>query len=358
MHTSILSFILALIFALSVNAHWKAPTHHNGYLNYTTIPGLFLQDSPTTNASTFNFTASNFGLIPRRYPSDSTWPNPSPGAGKPTQWQRLTHHITSLNTHSPPNVRYALLYLGRHGEGYHNAAEAFYGTPAWNCFWAERDGNGSVVWADAEITPTGAQQALAVNVFWKSLIPEGVPLPQSYYTSPLRRCLETANLTFGGLELPRGREFKPTVKEGFREGISAHTCDRRGTRTAIREAYPGYGIEAGFTEVDELWEKGHAETSGDQDLRSKEVLDEVLGGDGSTFVSVTSHSGEIASLLRVLGHQEFSLSTGAVIPVLVKVTTLKSAPATSTYEAFTSVSTCAMAPTVTAASCNDCSCCK
>ncbi|KAF4207762.1 hypothetical protein CNMCM5878_005870 [Aspergillus fumigatiaffinis] len=36
------------------------------------------------------------------------------------------------------------------------------------------------------------------------------------------------------------------------------------------------------------------------------------------FVSVTAHSGEIASLLRVLGHRAFSLKTGAVIPVLVK----------------------------------------
>jgi hypothetical protein len=29
-------------------------------------------------------------------------------------------------------VQYKVLYMGRHGEGYHNVAEAFYGTPAWD----------------------------------------------------------------------------------------------------------------------------------------------------------------------------------------------------------------------------------
>lgn len=27
----------------------------NGYINYTTVTGYFLQDEPTTNASTFNY---------------------------------------------------------------------------------------------------------------------------------------------------------------------------------------------------------------------------------------------------------------------------------------------------------------
>lgn len=48
------------------------------------------------------------------------------------------------------------------------------------------------------------------------------------------------------------------------------------------------------------------------------LLDDVFGNDGSSFVSFTSHSGAIGSLLRVLGHQEFRLATGAVIPVLVR----------------------------------------
>jgi hypothetical protein len=121
------------------------------HINYTVVPGIFLQDEPSTDASTFNFTASNFGLINRTYPSDYTYFDHA----RKTQWQRLSNYISSLNHQAHRNERYSLLFLGRHGEGYHNAAETYYGTPAWNCFYSERDGNGSVTWADAQITQKG-----------------------------------------------------------------------------------------------------------------------------------------------------------------------------------------------------------
>jgi hypothetical protein len=40
----------------------------------------------------------------------------------------------------------SVLFLARHGEGFHNIAESFYGTPAWNCYWAQRYGNGTITW--------------------------------------------------------------------------------------------------------------------------------------------------------------------------------------------------------------------
>lgn len=73
-----------------------------------------------------------------------------------------------------------------------------------------------------------------------------------------------------------------------------------------------------MSEEDELWEAGHRETNAEIDARIGRLLDDVFGTDGSSFVSFTSHSGAIGSLLRVLGHQEFRLATGAVIPVLVR----------------------------------------
>ena len=33
------------------------------YINYTTVPGYFLQDDASTDASTFNYMTTNFGLI-------------------------------------------------------------------------------------------------------------------------------------------------------------------------------------------------------------------------------------------------------------------------------------------------------
>lgn len=88
------------------------------------------------------------------------------------------------------------------------------------------------------------------------------------------------------------------MKELFREGISGHTCDRRGTKSYIEEAFPAYKIEAGFSETDLLWKPLVGEVPVDEDIRSKEALDEVFNSDDSTYVSITSHSGEISSLLR------------------------------------------------------------
>lgn len=266
----------------------------DSYINYTTVTGYFLQDELATNASTFNFMTTNFGLINRTYPADSTLHSPH----NLTQWQRFKHQITQLNRKAPRGTEYKLLYMGRHGDGYHNDAQAYYGTPAWNCYYSELDGNSSVTWSDAHLSPLGVAQALAVNEFWASEIKnQKIPTPQSYYTSPLTRCLQTANYTFNGLDLPARHLFIPQVKEYFREGISGHTCDRRSNETYIHNLFPSYRIEPGFTEDDELWVALHGETSTDQGVRSKRVLDSVFSTDDSTYISITSHSGEIGSIL-------------------------------------------------------------
>lgn len=50
---------------------------------------------------------------------------------KKTQWERFEYKIQELNRKAPADTEFKLLYLGRHGQGYHNVAEAFYGTEAW-----------------------------------------------------------------------------------------------------------------------------------------------------------------------------------------------------------------------------------
>lgn len=154
-------------------------------------------------------------------------------------------------------------------------------------------------WADAHLDPNGISQAQTAANYWLSRIQlQNIPLPQSYYTSPLYRCLQTSNITFSTLPLPKSRPFKPLIKELFREGISGHTCDRRSNRTFIHESFPLYKFEKGFSEKDLLWKALQGEISTDQDIRSKKVLDEVFGSDDNTWLSITSHSGEIASILR------------------------------------------------------------
>ena len=125
-----------------------------------------------------------------------------------------------------------------------------------------------------------------------------IPVPQSYYTSPLTRCLQTANITFANLKLPPQTPFKPVVKESFRETISGHTCDRRSDKSFIQDILPSFTFESGFADKDTLWQAHMGETDADQDVRSHQVLSDVFDNDDNTFISVTSHSMEIASILR------------------------------------------------------------
>jgi hypothetical protein len=76
-----------------------------------------------------------------------------------------------------------------------------------------KEGDGELNWVDATLTNTGEQQAQAAHKFWEQGLKNGIPPADSYYTSPLYRCLQMANLTFSGLSLPDDKPFKALVKE-------------------------------------------------------------------------------------------------------------------------------------------------
>ncbi|KAL2803312.1 histidine phosphatase superfamily [Aspergillus granulosus] len=302
----------------------------NKYINYTTVKGYFEQDIETTDPSTYDYTSHNFGLIDRSYDADK------PGSKNLTQWERFHAELQALNENSPKHVSYKLFFMGRHGEGYHNAAESYFGTPAWNCYWALLAGNGTHTWWDADLTSEGINQATIAHEYWLSQYEtQRIHFPDAYYSSPMTRALKTANITFTGLPLAAAgaADFIPEVKEGFREGMSMHTCNERRSKSYIEDLFPGWTFEKGFTEDDELWTGVTAEPSEAQDERSREALDDIFskGKKGKKpngvcaphkkddlVVSITAHSGEITSILRVIGHQPFRLSTGAVIPVLIR----------------------------------------
>ena len=62
-------------------------------------------------------TATNFGVKNRSYPALAGCD------GDLTQWQRLEKQVSALNADTASNIEYKVLFMGRHGEGYHNAAE-------------------------------------------------------------------------------------------------------------------------------------------------------------------------------------------------------------------------------------------
>jgi len=70
-----------------------------------------------------------------------------------------------------------------------------------------------MTWVDARLTDTGIAQAEVAHGAWEKQIENKIPFPESYYVSPLNRCLATANITFKGLGIPHTDPFRPTIKE-------------------------------------------------------------------------------------------------------------------------------------------------
>jgi hypothetical protein len=63
-------------------------------------------------------------LIDRSYPGEDN------SDGK--QWKRFEAYVSSLEAAKKEGESFKVLFLGRHGEGWHNVAEAKYGTKAWD----------------------------------------------------------------------------------------------------------------------------------------------------------------------------------------------------------------------------------
>ncbi|KAF4984709.1 hypothetical protein FZEAL_150 [Fusarium zealandicum] len=348
MKLSVVSTLLALTPSALADWHFSKGKE----IKYTAVEGFFMQDDPATDPATFDYVDWNFGLLNRTYPTDPS----NPRMGYKTQWQRFEQYVKHLNRNANRDrTRYKVLVMGRHGEGWHNAAESFYGTPAWNCYWGEQAGNGTAIWQDPLLTPAGLQEAYKANAYFKSRFEdEGMPYFETFYTSPLARCVRTAYETFKGLDLPKSAPFEPIVKEKIREGISIRTCDHRSSRTYIESLAPRIKFEKGFTDEDELWTGEKGETAEHQLARSKEALDDIFTSDNAVWISISSHSGEITKLLQALNHQPFRLATGQIIPVLVKADVVYPEP-TSTYVSFTSEATCD-APPVTSIPGQGCVC--
>ena len=69
----------------------------------------------------------NFGLINRTYPTDAAGDEE-----KEKHWTRFERYVRSLDATKKENERFKVLFLGRHGQGWHNVAESKYGTKAWD----------------------------------------------------------------------------------------------------------------------------------------------------------------------------------------------------------------------------------
>lgn len=306
--------------------------------------GIFAQSDPCTDDSSFNYLKCDFGLV-----INGGWPALKKlmsdlNLAKEDYAERVDD--CPLGGYEEHQVRYKVLFLARHGQGYHNLAIEIYGQEEWDDYWSKLDGDGNITWGpDPELTPLGAEQAKRNNIAWKKQIEKKVPLPHSFYVSPFTRALDTYYHTWNDIEIYRrslrsdsigsassgegltATDPVPLIVEDLRETMGVHTCDKRRTKSYIHDRYPTYEFEKGFTEEDVLWSETHRETPGEQNIRTRRFLDALFEADWDappgrrhTYVSVSAHSGVINSFLDIIGHRPFQVSTGGMIPVVVKAT--------------------------------------
>lgn len=101
-------------------AKWVFKAEPNVFIDIADLEDQYPDGKVTTQA--------NLGLIPdQRYPSD----DPSSSSRDQRDWVRLAAYLEWLNENSPENVRYKVLYLTRHGLGYHNKLHKEVGTVEW-----------------------------------------------------------------------------------------------------------------------------------------------------------------------------------------------------------------------------------
>ena len=171
-----------------------------------------------------------------------------------------------------------LFFLQRHGQGWHNVAPSNFSRVDWNCYWAEQSGRDGVVWEDAELTPKGVQQIQ--NLHQRIKDTPDFPQPEKFFVSPLRRTLQTWNITWNGLP-----HKTPLIKEFAREI---------------------YGIDS--------------ESDQHCDYRAAVLLQDIFNDSpDEKVISVVLHSGIIYCLLDVVGHRYFPMATGGAIPVVIAI---------------------------------------
>ncbi|KAK6456858.1 phosphomutase [Scheffersomyces xylosifermentans] len=266
--------------------------------DFEPVRGFFRQTSEETNDMAFNYASEDFGIL------------------KP--WDQIIDELASLNSTAPENVQYKLLFLARHGQGWHNIASQRYPKEEWFSKWRYLGTDGEVTWGpDAKLTDLGKAQAKENCQVWSSQLSKGAPLPSKFYVSPLSRSIDTLQLTWEGKPIPR-----PLVIEDLRETIGIHLCHQRLSKSQLEKNYPQLDFDSDFPGTDELAEKYSKtrEALHEQFLRVDGVLQRLFDQDDGSVISITSHAGTIRSFITVIGHRKFTIPTGGMIPIVVKGT--------------------------------------
>lgn len=282
--------------------------------DFEVVPGFFAQLDPSTDDLEFRYTEANLGRL--------------------KLWKDIESELQQLNDNSDDNVSYKLILCARHGQGFHNVVVEKYSLEEWHAKWGALGTDGELDYGpDAMLTDLGINQGKENRQVWAREIEEhGAPIPLKFYVSPLQRSLWTCVYTWEGL---RPNHIKPVVTESLRETIGRDMCNQRLLKSVILERFGKHDFvfEPGFEEED-MFHGKFQETAMDHAVRTnkfcqalfEEDWDEELGKVNKnearkhSFVATTSHAGTIRSFILVFGHRRFTVSTGGMVPIVVKAT--------------------------------------
>ncbi|CAL9728414.1 probable phosphoglycerate mutase Pmu1p [Monosporozyma unispora] len=252
-----------------------------------------------------------------------------------TTWKELYDSIPQdTATHE-----YKLLVVARHGQGYHNAAIARYGQDLWMKKWSILNGDEHGEWLDSKLTPLGQEQVS--NAGKEVLLPMITDLgflPHMFFSSPMRRCLETFigswNHVFNTYpELIKGQaSLQVKIFENIREVFNTHPCNERVEHSVTINEYQDYKTPSGLTihweyeddypEKDQLWDTEHWETREEIDARIRDGLTSVFYNvnPDDKLISITCHSKVIESILRITEHPAINkLDTAKIVCIVAEI---------------------------------------
>jgi len=156
-------------------------------------------------------------------------------------WQKDESQIAGKNT--------KLVYLIRHGEGFHNLAQREWQEAKKSGEPYTLDTDPEFRYMDPSLTPTGEAQA-------SSLRDEAAKTKVDLYvTSPFKRAIQTLERSFDPAHRPE-EPRKAWCLEVLHEQAGLHTCDKRRAISEIKEEYKWIDFSLVEDNEDPYWGDG------------------------------------------------------------------------------------------------------
>ena len=201
-------------------------------------------------------------------------------------------------------------YFLRHAEGYHNEAEAKFGTALWDAVESLKD-----EYTDPDLTPHGRQQCAALAEVMPAALADGFK-PELIIVSPLKRTLRTSELC---LKSTLYSTLPVVSVEHARETLGEHTCDRRSPIATMTKEFPEVQFHYIEHDHDPIWTEVR-ESEELELIRAQRYLDFLFSLPEEHIVLV-GHSGILCALSNLFwrGH-----SSNDPLPISTAVNTAMS----------------------------------